>query len=83
MGGVHAPNATPSSEQSKREPASPAVKAKAAVLEATVPVGPESIVVSGAAVSSVQVSSAGVGSALPAASIARARKLCGPSERPV
>ena len=41
------------------------------------------IVVFGAAVSTVQVKEAGVGSVLPAASVARTSKVCEPSARPV
>ena len=45
--------------------------------------GPDSIAVSGAIVSTVQVRVAGDPSVLPAASIARASKRCSPSARPV
>ena len=44
-----------------------------------VPDGPESIVVSGAVVSIVQVWLAGLWSVLPAASVARTEKVCSPS----
>ncbi len=43
------------------------------------PLGPLSITVSGAAVSTVKVRVAGVGSMLPAASIARTENVCSPS----
>ena len=42
--------------------------------------GPESIVVSGAVVSIVQVWLAGLWSVLPAASVARTEKVCSPSD---
>ncbi len=48
---------------------------------ATVPDGPELIVVSGATVSTVQVAEAGVGSGLPAASVAVTVTVCGPWAR--
>ena len=48
---------------------------------ATVPAGPDLIVVSGATVSTVQVAAAGVGSRLPAASVARTVNVCGPWAR--
>ena len=56
---------------------------KFAVLSLVGPLGPESIVVCGAIVSTVKLRCAGVASGLPRASTARTRKLCGPSERPV
>jgi hypothetical protein len=55
---------------------------KLAALSLTVPERPEVIVVSGAVVSTVHVTLAGVGSTLPAAPpIALTLKLCCPSER--
>ena len=48
-----------------------------------VPVGPESIVVFGAAVAIVNVRVAGVASTLPAASLARTENVCVPTARPV
>jgi hypothetical protein len=48
--------------------------------ELVVPDGPESIVVSGAVVSTVQARESGVGSVLPAASVARTSKVCSPSD---
>ena len=45
------------------------------------PVGPESIVVSGATVSTVKVRVAGVASTLPAASLARTSNVCAPCAR--
>src|SRR5262249_39189345 len=51
--------------------------------EAVVPEGPEVIVVSGDVASTVHVRSAGVGSLLPARSVARTRNVCEPSTSPV
>src|SRR4051794_22535462 len=45
--------------------------------------GPEIMVVSGTAASTVQVCAAGEGSVLPAGSVARTRNVCEPSARPV
>ena len=65
------------------EPVSVEEKEKLAALEVTVPVGPEEIVVSGGVVSwTVQVRLAGVASTLPAASMARTRKVWLPAARP-
>jgi translation elongation factor TU len=47
------------------------------------PAGPESIVVSGAIVSTVNVRVAGVASVFPAASVARTANVCEPCARPV
>ena len=58
-------------------------KVKVAWLVVMVPVGPESIVVSGAVVSTVKVLVAGVASWFPAASSALKVAVWGPSERPV
>ena len=55
------------------------MNANDAELELIVPVGPLVIVVSGAAVSTVNVRVAGVASTLPAASIARTRNVYVPS----
>ena len=60
------------------EAGSPA-KVKVAWSVAMVPEGPESIVVSGGVVSTVKVRVAGVGSVLPAASVALTSKVWGPS----
>ena len=54
-----------------------------AELEVVVPDGPESIVVSGAVASIVQVRVAGLASVLPAASTALTENVCAPSDRPV
>ena len=63
-------------------PASLAEKVNAALVEATVPSGPESIMVSGGVDSMiVHVLLAGVSSMFPATSIARTSKLCSPIER--
>ena len=65
------------------EPVSVEVNVKLAELEATVPDGPEAIAVSGGVVSwTVQVRLAGVASTLPAASMARTRKVWLPAARP-
>ena len=64
---------------SKEPPAPAPEKAKEAELELEGSLGWLSIVVSGAAVSIVQVKLAGVGSTLPAASIARTEKVWEPS----
>ena len=75
-----------SSEHWKVEPVSVEVKAKLAAVSATVPVGPDVIVVSGAVVSAawiVHVRVAGVPSTFPAASIARTLKVWLPAARPV
>src|ERR671923_278204 len=58
-------------------------KVNVASVEVVVPEGPESIVVSGAAVSTVQVRVSGVWSVLPAASVARTENVCSPSLSPV
>ena len=76
-------NGPPSKAHSKPAPVSGEEKKKLAVLEATVPDGPESIAVSGAVVSTVHVRDAGEGSALPTASSARTVKVCALSARPV
>ena len=47
------------------------------------PDGPASIVVSGGVVSTVQVRLAGLGSVLPAGSVARTVNVCEPSARPL
>jgi hypothetical protein len=44
--------------------------------------GPEAMVVSGAAVSTVQLYDAGVWSVFPAPSVARTEKVCGPAVSP-
>ena len=77
-GEVQVCQAPSSSLHSKVEPASVELNEMLALVEATVPVGPEPIVVSGATVSTVQVRVASVGSTLPAASVARTRKVCDP-----
>ena len=57
------------------------MNANVAVVGCTVPDGPEVIVVSGAAVSTVKVRVAGVWSVLPAVSVARTLKVWAPSAR--
>ena len=54
-------------------------KSKVGVGSSVVPEGPPSSVVSGAAVSTVNVREAGVESGLPSASVARTEKVCSPS----
>lgn len=63
--------------------ASVAVNSNVAELDATVPLGPDVIVVSGGVLSTTQVRLAGVGSGAPAPSIALTWKLCAPSPSPV
>ena len=57
------------------------LKVKVATASLLVLLGAESIVVSGGVVSTTHSSRAGVGSTLPAVSVARARSTCGPSAR--
>ena len=70
------------------DPASVPLKVKSAVVDATLPAGPESMVASGGvvsdgrAVSTVHVRDAGLGSVLLTPSVARTWKVCGPSARP-
>ena len=64
-------NAPPSSEHANVDPASVAVNANVASGTVTVPDGPESIVVCGAAVSTVKLRVAALASELPTASVAR------------
>jgi hypothetical protein len=78
-----------SSLQAKLEPGSLEEKVKLAPVEAVLVAGPLAIEVCGAVVSSggsgtltVQLSVAGVASTLPAASVARAEKVCAPVARP-
>src|ERR687896_457305 len=80
---THSVNGAPSSEHSKVTPSSLAEKRKRASLLAVAAAGAESIVVTGGVVSrglvTVQLWPAGVGSAWPAASVARTATLCHPS----
>jgi hypothetical protein len=71
-----------SSRHWKVEPASLAENVNAAEEAFVSAVGPESIVVSGAVASIVHVWAAGVGSLLPAGSVARTWTVCVPSARP-
>ncbi len=73
----------PSSWHSKVEPPSLELKEKSASAELLGSLGCAVIVVFGAAVSIVHVNDAGVGSVLPAASVARTSKVCEPWLRPV
>ena len=86
---MHDPQAPASRRHSKVEPVSDDVKAKLAEPVATVPDGPELIVVSGAVVSgggggtaTVQVVLAGDASVFAAASVARTSNVCDPFARP-
>ena len=79
-GDVLVANAAPSRRHSNVAPGS-LVKANDAELEVMVPVGPLVIVVSGAAVSTVNVRVAGEPSTLPAASRARTENVLSPSVR--
>jgi hypothetical protein len=63
-------NVAPSSEQSNEEPGSPPENVNCAVSDDVDPGGPPVIVVSGGTVSTVQARVAGVGSVLPAWSVA-------------
>ena len=80
---VQAANGAASSEHSNVEPASVAEKAKVALVLCVVAGGADVIVVFGGAVSTVQERVAGVGSVLPAGSVARTAKVWAPSARPV
>src|SRR4029453_1173562 len=84
-GELHAVDVCASSEHSKREPASLELKTKEAQLDATVPVGPESSVVSGGVVSvttTVHATASGVRSIIPLYSD-RAENVWTPGESPV
>lgn len=77
-GELHGLQPSPSSRHSNEAAPGP-LKAKLGVVSLTRPLGPESIDVSGAVVSIVKLTAAGVGSVLAAASVARTRKLWAPS----
>jgi hypothetical protein len=79
---VQVTNAALSNEHWKVEPSSLELKPNDADAEATTPLGPDEIVVSGGVVSTVHERAAGVASTLPAASIARTRNVCDPSAMP-
>ena len=81
-GEAHAAYAPPSNRHWNVPPVSVETKANVAWVPATVPLGPEVIVVSGAAVSTVHAREAGVGSVLPARSTARTSKVWLPSPSP-
>jgi hypothetical protein len=87
MGDVQDPQAPASRRHWKVDPASVELNAKLAEPVVDVPDGPDVIVVSGAVVSgggfTVHVRVAGVGSGLPAASVARTAKIQTPSSSPV
>ena len=78
-GVVHEPQAPPSTRQSKLEPGWLAEKANVGVVSFVGPEGPLSIVVCGAAVSTVKLREAGVASTFPARSVARTSNVCAPS----
>ncbi len=78
-GVVQAANAPASTRHWKVDPASVAVKENVGVLSLVVPVGPAVIVVSGGVVSTLNARLAGVGSVLPAVSVARTSNVCAPS----
>ena len=78
-GEVQAANASLSMRHLKVEPVSVESKEKVGVLSLVVPVGPPVIVVFGGAVSTVKSREAGVGSVLPAVSVARTSKVWAPS----
>jgi hypothetical protein len=73
--------AAPSKLHSKLEDPSLELKVNVALVSLVGSVGPESIVVSGAAVSTVQECEAGVGSVLPAGSVALTSNVWLPSAR--
>src|SRR6266496_3923271 len=79
-GPEQAPNGSESKRHSKLAPGSEEKPNDGEALVVS-PEGPESIVVSGGAVSTVKLREAGVGSVLPAASVARTRKVWEPSAR--
>ena len=83
MGEAQDDQPPPSSWHSNVEPPSLAVKVKSGPAELLGSLGCAVIVVFGAVVSIVQVKLAGVGSVLPAASVARTSKVWEPSLRPV
>jgi hypothetical protein len=83
FGEVHVANVPASSLHWKVDPASLDVNEKLGPCSADGFVGCDVIVVSGGPVSTIQVNVAGVGSALPAASVAFTENVCGPSSRPV
>ena len=78
---MHAAHAPASSLHSNVELASVDEKPNEAAPEATVPLGPPVIEVSGAVASTVQVRVAGVGSTSVAPSLARTENVCDPSAR--
>ncbi len=73
------PHAPPSTRHSKLEPAWLAENANVGVASLVGPEGPLSIVVFGAAVSTVKLREAGVASTFPARSVARTSNVCAPS----
>ena len=83
FGDVQAPHDPVSSLHSKWAPPSADEKVNEASFEATGPVGPPPMVVSGAIVSTVHARVAGVWSTFPAPSTARTPNVCAPSASPV
>ena len=80
---MHVPQPPPSRRHSKVEEPSLEVKEKVAPVVLVGFAGLPVIVVFGAAVSTVHANEAGERSTLPAASVARTSKVCGPSPRPL
>ncbi len=76
-------NAPASSEQRKVAPAWSELKVNVAVDTVDTALGPVRMVVFGVSCMTVQVWVAGVGSTLPAGSVASTAKVCGPSASPV
>ena len=68
-----------SRRHSKLDPGSEEEKANEGEASLVAPEGPESIVVSGLAVSTVKLGDAGVASVFPTASVARTSNVCEPS----
>ena len=80
---VQAEKPPPSTWHSKLVPPSGELNAIVALSDPSTALGPLSITVSGATVSTVQVTLAGLASTFPAASIARTSNVCEPSLNPV
>ena len=78
---MHGSNPALVTKHSNVEPGSVEVNVNVGVLSLVNPVGPPVIVVSGTTESTVNVRLAGVGSMLPAVSMARSSKVCSPSVR--
>src|SRR5688500_11884894 len=83
FGETHSENAPPSSAHSYWRSRPLAANTNVAVLLSVVTSGPDEIMGGGAMPEMLQLHSAGVGSTLPAASLARTAKSCSPNTRPV